>query len=134
MSKPDISALSIDELNALMIDAKELAIKRRGEELKRLVDGLLVESKAFHVTNAAVIAEIRKRESGTKTKKPRASSSSKVEPNPWVAGVVYCNPEDQTKKWKGGNPGPKPPWLTAIISKSMSHADRVAKYAELVKK
>ena len=134
MSKPDISALSIDQLNELMVEAKNLAIKKRAENLKALVTDLLQKSKAMNFANSDVIAEIRKREGGTKPKEPRASSSSKKEPIAWKKDVVYCNPEDQTKEWVGGSRGPKPPWLNKLILQSMSHADRVAKYVELVKK
>lgn len=134
MSKPDISALSIDQLNELMVEAKNLAIKKRAENLKALVDDLLQKSKAMNFENSEVIAEIKSREAPVGIKKSKASNSSKAEPIAWKKDVVYCNPEDQTKEWIGGNRGPKPPWLAAIISKSRSHADLMAKYAELVKK
>ena len=134
MDKPDISTLSIDQLNEIMVEAKNLAIKKHDENLKALVDDLLQKSKAMNVTNAAVIAEIKKRESGTKTKKTKASGGGKKAPNPWKKDMVYCNPEDQTKEWKGGSPGKKPEWLLELIPESMTPADKTAKYLELVKK
>ncbi len=135
MSKPDLSKLTFAELQELAAEAQSMAVAKRGEELKVLVDGWAKKAQANQFSVTEVIDEFKKYLPAAAAKKTRVARGSKaVTADPWIKDVVYKDPKGIGKDWRGGQRGSKPAWLIALVPDTLSPQEQAAKYASLAKK
>ncbi len=95
------------EIERQRIDA-EIAAQSR-EDLQSLVDAFTMHLRENDFSLADALQLLR----GKKARGKRRIAAEKVKG--YEAGVTYKNP-DGDQSWVGGTKGPKPKWLTALLS------------------
>ena len=134
MSKPDLTKLSLPELQAVIDEAQAIAKERRSEELKVRVDGWAEEAEADGFARDAVIEAFKSYVGRNKTSKARAPRGSVVkEPKAYLKGVTYKNPNGP-ETWIGGSLGRQPPWLRQLVPSTLPLEERAKQFSGLAVK
>jgi DNA-binding protein H-NS len=139
--QPSISMTNPNELNLekldyatlkrLLDDVSTQIAAKRDNELKTLVNGWAQKAALNGLTVAEVIAEFETYLPKKGGAAPRAAASPAAKgPKPYKVGVVYRNPNG-SESWTGGTKGRQPPWLRELVPETLSHEERVRKFADL---
>lgn len=109
---PDISALSEDELAALIRLAERELAGRRDKKRAEFFASLRSQARALGVAPEEIAAELGRK---SKESKPRATDRRAT------VAPKYRNPENPSETWAGR--GVKPRWMQALLARGKSMDD-----------
>ncbi|HEX5360235.1 MAG TPA: H-NS histone family protein [Fluviicoccus sp.] len=102
--KPDLSQLSISELNAVIADAQALISARKDEELQKTYQEFAEKARALGMTVDQILAV------GAKGGRGKAAPATEKKP----VAIRYRNPANPAETWTGR--GKQPRWLAARVA------------------
>ncbi|RZU36942.1 nucleoid protein H-NS [Fluviicoccus keumensis] len=102
--KPDLSQLSISELNAVIAEAQALISARKDEELQKTYQEFAEKARALGMTVDQILAV------GAKSGRGKAAPAAEKKP----VAIRYRNPANPSETWTGR--GKQPRWLAARIA------------------
>jgi len=127
----NLDKLDYATLKRLLDDVSNQIAVKRDNELKTLVNGWAQKAAQNGLTVAEVIAEFETYLPKKGGSAPRAAASAAAKgPKPYKVGVVYRNPNG-SESWAGGTKGRQPPWLRDLVPETLSHEEKVRKFADL---
>jgi DNA-binding protein H-NS len=102
--KPDLSQLSISELNAVIADAQALISARKDEELQKTYQEFAEKARALGMTVDQILAV------GAKGGRGKAAPATEKKP----VAIRYRNLANPAETWTGR--GKQPRWLAARVA------------------
>lgn len=109
--KPDLSQLSIAELNAVIAEAEQLIAARKDEELQKTYQEFAEKARALGLSLDQILAL------GAKGSRGKVAAPSERKP----VAIRYRNPANPSETWTGR--GKQPRWLAAKVAEGAKVED-----------
>lgn len=121
MALPDISELSVTELEALVAACNTQIEKRRKAKLAELAREFKKQAAAEGLSLGDIVTQDDKKKATTKKGRPAKGKGRVSKRKGMKVAPKYANPEDSSQTWTGR--GRKPAWVVAALESGKSLDD-----------